>query len=175
MLSNIPENIANSFVKGFGREMLKHHKHSWNILKQAQGYLKWQWRFDYSLWERKNEIHFFVVSKLHKLNCQGEENSEGWTEIAPSECGIKGENMCILANQHAKAMCVVWKLQALLWRVNISFELLGSGLVVFHFFFQLVFCMKAHPRGLRGQAATVQLSGWKEVVSKHFQLCMFSK
>jgi len=31
-----------SFVKGFGRRMLEHHKHSWNILKQAESYLTWQ-------------------------------------------------------------------------------------------------------------------------------------
>lgn len=52
-LANTPENIANSFVKGFGRRMLEHHKHSWNILKQAESYLTWQWRFESILWDRK--------------------------------------------------------------------------------------------------------------------------
>lgn len=169
VLANIPENIANSFVKGFGRRMLEYHKHSWNNLKQEQVTLngsgdltivlgKETWnKFRHCLWVTNIQLPWCGKP------CQLCPNSPFWLR------GYGWEQRRILGNEHAKVTlshkCTGSEPQALILRAYISF-------LTCHMWAPstlLAFSMKAHAAGLRGRSANVGGAEYCDCAWKHLK------
>lgn len=108
-LPTAPKILPISFVKGFGRRTLEHCKHSWNILKQAESYLTWQCRSDYTSRGKEKERNSFLVSELRRVVARVQKASR--VDYIPRQPILTvglwvSENMCILGNQQAEGTLI---------------------------------------------------------------------